>query len=209
MMAGIVPFPRMAAMQAEMPEAPAQAPDDWGLWMGCAQAGDRDAYRRLLTAITPYLRVIARRHFAQREDVDDAVQEILVVVHEIRHTYEPGRPFRPWLSTIATRRCIDLLRRRATRRGVEATDDAAIDDAAGASPGPHEHAEQDSAAARMRRAVQALPAGQRRAIELVHLQDRSLAEAAAVSGQTAGALKVACHRAIRALRRALATGEET
>ena len=97
-------------------EAPFDAPDDWGAWMARAQAGDQQDYRRLLQAIGPYLRAIARRMLGQ-DEAEDAVQEILLVVHGVRHTYEPGRPFRPWLSTIATRRCIDILRRRIRSRG--------------------------------------------------------------------------------------------
>jgi RNA polymerase sigma-70 factor (ECF subfamily) len=56
----------------------------------------------------------------------------------------------------------------------------------------------------LRRAIDDLPAGQRQAIELLKLREMSLKEAAAASGTTVGALKVATHRAILALRRALA-----
>ena len=55
----------------------------------------------------------------------------------------------------------------------------------------------------LQRAIQALPTGQRQAIELLKLQELSLKEASAVSGQSVGALKVATHRAMAALRRAL------
>jgi RNA polymerase sigma-70 factor (ECF subfamily) len=59
----------------------------------------------------------------------------------------------------------------------------------------------------LRQAVGALPDGQRQAIELLKLQELSLKEAAAVSGSTVGALKVATHRAMAALRKALGTKE--
>lgn len=48
-----------------------------------------------------------------------------------------------------------------------------------------------------------LPTGQRQAIELVKLREMSLKEAAAVSGKSVGALKLAVHRGIGALRKAL------
>src|SRR5262252_7904894 len=57
----------------------------------------------------------------------------------------------------------------------------------------------------LREAVQALPEGQREAIELLKLEELSLKEAAAVSGTSVGALKVATHRALHALRHTLAT----
>lgn len=48
-----------------------------------------------------------------------------------------------------------------------------------------------------------LPSGQRQAIELLKLREMSLKEAAAVTGTNIGALKVAVHRGMRALRKAL------
>jgi RNA polymerase sigma-70 factor, ECF subfamily len=48
-----------------------------------------------------------------------------------------------------------------------------------------------------------LPPGQRQAIELLKLRELSLKEASAVSGASVGALKVAVHRGIAALRKAL------
>jgi RNA polymerase sigma factor (sigma-70 family) len=178
-----------------------ESADTWGAWMARAQAGDRAAYHALLQAIGPYLRAIARRILGH-EEVEDAVQEILLVVHGIRHTYEPGRPFKPWLATIASRRCIDLLRRRQ-REGLrmgEALDEEAHMDA---EPGPAEQLERAQQDARMRGAVDRLSPGQRDAVRLLHLQELSLREAEARGGQSAGALKVASHRALKALRRAL------
>ena len=55
----------------------------------------------------------------------------------------------------------------------------------------------------LKSAIKALPHGQRHAIELVKLGEMSLKEAAAASGTSVGALKVAIHRGICALRRNL------
>ena len=55
----------------------------------------------------------------------------------------------------------------------------------------------------MHQAIRALPAGQRRALELLKLRELSLKEAAAETGLAVGALKVATHRAMASLRRAL------
>ena len=55
----------------------------------------------------------------------------------------------------------------------------------------------------LREAIADLPAGQRSAIEMLKLRELSLKEAAAASGTSVGALKVATHRAMGALRRKL------
>src|SRR5437879_3846446 len=89
---------------------------DWSILMARAQGGDGEAYRRLLTEIAPYLRSLARQHHRDPGDVDDTVQDVLVTVHAIRHTYDPHRPFGPWLVAIAKRRIIDRLRRQGRTR---------------------------------------------------------------------------------------------
>jgi RNA polymerase sigma-70 factor (ECF subfamily) len=59
----------------------------------------------------------------------------------------------------------------------------------------------------LRDAIAALPGGQREAIELLKLKELSLKEAAATTGTSVGALKVATHRAMTTLRRILNRSE--
>jgi RNA polymerase sigma-70 factor (ECF subfamily) len=61
----------------------------------------------------------------------------------------------------------------------------------------------------LEQALRTLPASQRRAIELLKLQEMSLKEASAATGTSVTALKVATHRAIVSLRRILGvSGDE-
>jgi DNA-directed RNA polymerase specialized sigma24 family protein len=55
----------------------------------------------------------------------------------------------------------------------------------------------------LKQAIKALPRGQRNAIEMLKLGGMSLKEAAAASGTGIGALKIATHRAMQALRKTL------
>ncbi len=186
--------------------APAASPHagsaHWGDWMLLAQEGDREAYQSLLHAIAPYLRAIARRYLGPGEDSEDAVQDVLLLVHDIRHTYEYGRPFKPWLSTIATRRCIDLLRRRSRRAVHEAPgQDDPYTYVADPAPGPEDAMQRQHAIARLHDAVDGLTPRQQEAIRLLRLRELSLDEASAESRQSVGALKVACHRALKTLQR--------
>src|ERR671919_2815924 len=82
----------------------------WSALMARAQEGDRCAYRRLLEEITPYLRSLAAKHRALSGETEDTVQDILLTLHAVRHTYDPRRPFGPWLLAIARRRIADRLR---------------------------------------------------------------------------------------------------
>ena len=62
----------------------------------------------LSTAATWLSRYYARR--IAPGQLDDLVQETLLAVHQKLGTYEPSRPFLPWLAAIARYRWIDALR---------------------------------------------------------------------------------------------------
>ncbi|HMG50174.1 MULTISPECIES: sigma-70 family RNA polymerase sigma factor [Inquilinus] len=169
----------------------------WSTLMTAAQAGDGVAYRRLLTEITPYLRALARRSLRRPADAEDAVQDVLLTLHSIRRTYDPARPFQPWLVAIARRRIVDRVRIQIRTTGRE----TAIEpfEETFAAPETNEWGmESDSIA--LRRAIADLPPGQRQAVELLKLKDMSLKEASAASGASVPALKVAMHRALKALK---------
>jgi len=180
-------------------DAPA---DDWADLMMRAQNGDQRAYTALLTGITPYLRALARRALADRSDAEEAVQDVLLTIHQIRHTYEPGRPFAPWLATVAQRRFVDRIRSNArlAARKLAAAQVALVE----ADSQPEEPEDYDALLA----AIDTLPQAQKQAVELLKLRELSLKEAAGVTGMTVGALKVATHRALKTLRRALGGQEE-
>ena len=173
---------------------------DWSILMAHAQSGDQGAYRRLLEEITPYVRSLAVKCHRDPRDIEDSVQDVLLTVHAVRHTYDPTRPFGPWLVAIANRRITDRLRRqgRSTARETALTDEH--ETFAGTEAN---YVETVFAERALREAIEGLPHGQRDAIRLLKLQEMSLKEAATASGMTVAALKVATHRAIKNLRRML------
>jgi RNA polymerase sigma-70 factor, ECF subfamily len=173
---------------------------DWSILMARAQSGDANAYLRLLEEITPYLRWLVGKRGAEPPDVEDAVQDILLTVHAIRNTYDPSRPFGPWLVTIAHRRIVDRLRRRRRNRSRETP--LTPEHETLASPEAN-LLETRSDGRALRKAVETLTPGQREAIRLLKLEEMSLKEAAAASGMSVASLKVATHRALGSLRKIL------
>jgi RNA polymerase sigma-70 factor, ECF subfamily len=181
-------------------------PDMAGL-MARAQAGDRDAYRLLLQGLIPWLRRVAGRKLARPEDVEDTVQEVLVSLHAIRHTYDPARPLQPWIMTLAQRRIADRLRRlyRLRHREMPYPDGfAETFPALPANDEPDAGLAHEPAA--LARAVAALSPRQRQAVELLRYREMTLKQAAAASGRSETALKIAMHRALKSLRRAFGDG---
>jgi RNA polymerase sigma-70 factor (ECF subfamily) len=172
--------------------------------MARAQDGDRIAYRALLEQVVPYLRAVAARRFKDGSDIDDSVQDILLTVHAMRHTYDPRRPFGPWLVTIAHRRIIDRLRQRLRTRARETEftpeHETFSADGTNLTLNRDETSADDAA---LHAAIEQLPSDQREAIRLLKLKQMSLKEASLASGRSVSALKVATHRAVKGLRRIL------
>jgi RNA polymerase sigma-70 factor (ECF subfamily) len=168
--------------------------------MAAAQSGDSRAYARVLKACVPIAAATARRTGVRPDRVDDVVQDVLLTIHRALPTYDPARPFEPWLRAIAARRAIDSLRLHGRHGAREVQDEDAYMAHAEQGPDAEQSASRQDDAARLRAAVATLPPLQRQAVELLALQERSLDEASAQTGRTKGALKVNLHRALRALR---------
>lgn len=171
--------------------------------MRAAQTGDAIAYAELLETVTPRLRRIVRwnRRFLGTMDIEDLVQDVLLSLHAVRSTYDAERPFMPWLLAITRNRLADGARRHARRAAHEVPVEHVP--VTISEEGTNISLEAFGGVEALMEAVRALPSGQRNAIELLKLQEMSLKEASAASGTSIGALKVAVHRGMRALRRTL------
>lgn len=173
--------------------------------MQAAQDGDSQAYLYLLKKITPRLQQMVRgqRRFLDATDIDDIVQDILVSLHAVRATYDPRRPFMPWLMAIARNRLADSGRRHARQHAHEVqVDELPVTICEDETNRVDSYGDPEA----LHRAIKILPPGQREAIEMLKLREMSLMEASSLSGTTTGALKVSVHRAMRTLRKVLDKG---
>jgi RNA polymerase sigma-70 factor (ECF subfamily) len=162
--------------------------DEWGELMAAAQGGHGGAYRRLLGELRQWL----TRYYARRLPpalVDDAVQDALIAIHQKRHTYDPARPFRPWLAAIARHKWIDRLRAMGRERTDALPDDVAVPD----------HEQAVTSAAVLRELMGTLKPAQADAIRLVKLEGYSIEEASARTGQSGSLVKVNIHRGLAKL----------
>jgi RNA polymerase sigma factor (sigma-70 family) len=183
--------------QNSCPDARARE-ERWRQQMRAAQDGDKSAYHALLTDIMPLLRAIVQGAWRSPQDVEDIVQDVLLSLHAVRHTYDPSRPFVPWLVTIARRRIADAARRSSSRSAHETTVDVLPETFSGDETKNEQQGSDDQAT--IRHALAGLSGRQREAVELLKLQGLSLNEAAAITGKSVSALKTNVHRALKALR---------
>lgn len=170
--------------------------DDEAL-MAAYVAGDSTAFRELFARYAPLLgSMIGARH-RTKSDVPDLVQQTFLQLHRARYDFDPRYKLRPWLLTIA----LNLRRQEARRRyrspevPLELDLDWSMVEGAAQQP-------LVEPAVHVRRAVAALPAEQRQAIELHWLAGLSFHEIATTVGISAGAARVRAHRGYRALRQA-------
>ena len=168
--------------------------------MAAAQAGDRRSYEALLRACTPVIGAVAMRQGLTGASVEDAIQDTLITIHQARHTYDPARPFLPWLRALARNRAIDARRRRGRTDAREIHAPLAAERAVDGHASAEAALAREEDAARLRATVELLPPGQRQAVEHLALGERTLDEAASLTGRNKIALKVNLHRAIASMR---------
>jgi RNA polymerase sigma factor (sigma-70 family) len=169
--------------------------NDWAVWMRAAMTGDAGAYRQLLVSLTLHVRAVARsrcRRFGAPEgEVEDIVQEVLLTIHLKRGTWDQSRPIGPWVAAITRNKLIDVLRRRGRHISVPIED--VIADL------PAEDQTPDSSASEIDGLLVHLKAQQREIVKSISLDGNSIRDTADRLQMTEGAVRVALHRALKAL----------
>ncbi len=125
------------------------------------------------------------------------MQEALITIHRVRHTYDPGRPFGPWFYAIVNSRMIDVLRSKKRLGAREVVDEAAI----AAQAAPRAAAADADVRETLARAVAGLPRVQREIVSLLKYDDLSVRDVARRMGMTESAVKASAHRGYKLLRR--------
>jgi RNA polymerase sigma-70 factor (ECF subfamily) len=170
---------------------------NWDKMMAAAQAGDANAYRILLGELAGWL----RRYYVRRLPsamIEDAVQDVLLTIHEKRHTYDPSRPFGPWLAAIARFRWIDRLRSLRANAAEPLDENIRVPD----------HEDTVVAISSLQRLLAELKPPQAAAIRLVKLEGYSVEEASRATGQSVSLIKVNIHRGLKRLANIIrATGD--
>jgi RNA polymerase sigma-70 factor (ECF subfamily) len=167
----------------------------WSGWMRDAIDGDARAYHRLLSALTPHLRAIARRRCDQFgapvSEAEDVVQEVLLAVHLKRATWDPARPIGPWLSTIVRNKLVDSLRRRGRHMYVPIEDVMATLEVEEQADGLDRRD--------VERLLGRLKDPRRDIVRSIAIEGAGVRETAARLTMSEGAVRVALHRALKSL----------
>lgn len=164
-----------------------------------AQRGDVSAFDALVAEEWTPMLVFAQGKLGAREDAEDAVLRALLKAHAAIGGFDAERPLRPWLRTIVSNCCTDVVRRRR--------DDVALSDLFAESYAGNEDVAADVEVASMtetvRAAIAKLPRRYAEVMTLRVVEDMPIEEIAARQGRPVGTIKSWLFRARTMLSRTL------
>lgn len=181
-----------------------------------AAAGEPEAFARLVERHQERLLRVCHGFLHDPEEARDAAQEVFLKAFRKAGSYRPRGKVYTWLYRIAVNHCLNKLRRRKIVRflpfggGREASpDDPPELEPVDPGPGPPERLDARRRWEITRRALDALPKGQRAVVILARLEGLSQRRTAEVLGITEGAVESRLFRALRKLETVLEETQES
>jgi RNA polymerase sigma-70 factor (ECF subfamily) len=165
-----------------------------------ARSGDNRAFSRLVEAYQTPVYNLCYRVLGNPHDAEEAAQETFLRAYTRLGSYDPTRPFKTWLLSIAHHYCIDRLRRRRLNF-LSLDDEPALDTAMwrSSAPTPEETAMRSERAGEIQALLNLLPPKDRSALVMRYWYDLSYDEIAQATATTVSAVKSRLHRAREAL----------
>ncbi|PYP80220.1 MAG: hypothetical protein DMD35_05620 [Gemmatimonadetes bacterium] len=164
------------------------------LLVKAAQRGDVRAFAELVDAYYARCLRFAMHMLANRGDAEEAVQDTFVRVYRALPGYEERESFEPWLFRILANRCRSAGARE--RRRSEFVEFGEVPERVTG----HRHDETFAWREEISRALLALPAEQREAFLMRHVEDLTYDDMAIATGAGISALKMRVKRACDALK---------
>jgi RNA polymerase sigma factor (sigma-70 family) len=171
----------------------------WAAAMRAERRGDAAAYEGLLADIAKTLRALIRGRLSRlgmnAHETEDILQDVLIGLHTVRHSWDANRPFLPWLHAIVRYKLSDAVRRR--RREARYRCDFTLEEWSHVPAATHE--DPDLGLVDLNRHLGELSAGQREVVRSLALEGASVRETAQKLKTSEGAVRVTLHRALQRL----------
>lgn len=170
------------------------------------QHRDETAARALIDALYPQVIRIVQNHLPRGADPEELAQAVFVQFFRTLHRYDPRRPLENWVSRLALNVCLNAL--RSARRRPEVRWSDLTEDEQRAAEALLQTANPEPAVAPVNETRQlldsllgALAPEDRMVITLLHLEERSVAEIAELTGWSRVVVRMRAYRARNRLRR--------
>lgn len=167
------------------------------------QQGDREAFRRVLDFHGDHLYRVALLITRDASLAEEAVQESLLAAWKKIRSFKAGTDLRAWLNRILIN-CIGMMQRRK-RLPTTAVEEALP--LADSGIGPEQSALNAEAAAMLQSALRNLSVEHRTVLVLKYFNEMTVPEIAESTGWKRGTVMSRLHRAMAALRDAVAASE--
>ena len=158
--------------------------------------GRIEAFDGLHAALSGRLRGYLLSQCRDTALADDLLQDTFMQIHRSRRTYEPGRPVTPWVFAIA--RHVYLMKRRSAGRRLRFEETLAAE--AKSNDVPRDDLRTLVEKDEVRRALDQVPADQREALLMHHVEGWSFVEIAARLGIRVNAAKTRAFRGMKKMR---------
>lgn len=199
-------------MNAGQDEADRLAAQRGAALMGRYCDGDRAAFHELYEWLAPRILGYLTGLCSDNATAEDLLQLTFLKLHQARAVYVRDANPIPWIYTIAHRTCLDELRKRRRAKVQLSREPDALPEIPAHVTGTAVAAMADEggepAFGLAMGALANLPHSQRNALILTKVHGRTLAEAAAITGTTVGAVKLRIHRGYTTLRKVLVSRRE-
>jgi len=175
--------------------------------VAAAKHGQTEALEILFARCTQKVFQATRRITKNREDAEDALQDSLLRAFVHIRDFDGRSSFATWLTRIAINSALMMLRKRRTAREISMDASANADTAKNyweieaPTPNPEKRYAQQERNTILHEAIRGLRPAIRQMVELQHLQENSLKEAATKIGISVSAAKGRLFHAKAALRK--------
>lgn len=168
-------------------------------------AGDKEAFQQLVQIYKDPLYAFLRRFLNQQQLVEETFQETFLQLYRSRHSFESGKPLRPWLFTIAANKARDALRKQQRHETVSIgtmsdSADLSINDVVNSLTSyeitPYEEAEKTERAETVRKIIAEMPDNLKEILILAYFEQFSYKQMAEILSIPIGTVKSRLHTAI-------------
>ncbi len=154
-----------------------------------------------------YVLRVCRRFFRRPEDAEDAAAEVFLKLYRVLHQRDVTMPFRPWVSQVAGRHCIDKLRQKKCERSSSLEDIDVSDFADRSTPSPLSEILRKDEQRQLREHLTRLPEKYKVPLMMLYYKRMSYSEIAGTLNTRLPAIRMIIFRAKDFLRRNLRRGQ--
>ena len=167
--------------------------------------GDEAAFREIVSRYRNSLYAFLKQFLNQADLVEDVFQETFLQLFTSRDSFDPSRPLRPWLFTIAANKAKDALRKSQRTSAVPIgtiaeSDDMSFDEVLNALAAdttvPYDEVERSETAERVSEVIGNMPENLREILILAYYQKFSYKHMAEILGIPIGTVKSRLHTAV-------------